>query len=146
MMNYLIKTTTKETNTIDFTRRNLEKFFSNKKEDELVYLQAKAIFDEEEGWMIDSFSDVYFLPVKYAEDFAGPDIYRLLKPYLLDGEERYLVATYDHTDKGFDFEIFAYNISYDPDCHSHILFGEAHELALAITENNITHPSIVTMQ
>lgn len=146
MMNYLIKTTPTETNTLDYTRRNIERFFSKKKEDNLVYLQIKATFDEKEGWIIDSTSDVYFLPVKYAEEYAGADIYRLLKPDLLDGEDRYLVATYDHTESSFCFDMYAYNVSYDPDCHSHIVFGEAYELALAITKNNITHPSIMTIK
>ena len=63
MMNYLIKTTPTETNTLDYTRRNIERFFSKKKEDNLVYLQIKATFDKKEGWIIDSTSDVYFLPV-----------------------------------------------------------------------------------
>ena len=145
-LDYLIKTTPKETNAFDYTRRNIEKFFSQKKEDNLVYLQVQATFDEKEGWIINSTSDIYFLPVKFAEEFAPPEVYKLLKPDLLDGEDIYLVDTYDHTESSFCFDMYAYNVSYDPDCHSHIVFGEAYLLALAITENNITHPSIMTIK
>ncbi|MBQ7907171.1 MAG: hypothetical protein IJ309_04265 [Clostridia bacterium] len=147
MMNYLIKTIPKETNVLDYTRRTLERFFSKKKEENLVYALVQANYNEEEGWWSTQLvSDVCFLPVNYAEKHAAPEVYKLLKQDLIDGEDRYLVDTYEHTENSFCFEFYAYNVSYDPDCNFHILLGEIDSLAIALVENNITNPSILTIK
>lgn len=124
---------------------NTHNFFDKQKADDFVYATIKA-YKDDEGWYINPFFEVYYLPVKCAKEDTNDAIYNLLKPDLIDGEDRFLVSTYDHTEDHFCFNMFVYNVSYDPKSDKEILVYYAYQLAQAIAEDNITESSVITFK
>lgn len=68
------------------------------------------------------------------------DIRKMLKQDLIDGNDRFLVATFDYTDKGFSFEMFYSFKQFD---QADFLAME-YKLAEYIISQNVKKPTIIT--
>jgi len=75
------------------------------------------------------------------ENTSG-DIHKMLKQDLIEGNDRFLIATFDYTDKGFSFEMF---YSFDEFDMKEFIDYE-YQLANFVLGNRIKKPTIVTIK
>lgn len=109
----------------------------NNNEKQIGWTDLKVIIREDGTYRIVPKTGIYQMKL---ENTSG-DIHRMLKQDLIDGNDRFLVATYEHTDNSFCFEMFYSFKEFDK---ADFLALE-YKLAEYIMSQNVKKPTIITL-
>lgn len=118
-----------------------KKTFETCKPEHISFTRIKLCIDNGKFYLI-PLDGIYGISLERVDTDVADGIRPLLKQDLIEGNDRFLVATYDHTDKGFCFEMFMYNIEFDLD----FFLKSEYKLAKALIDANIQTPRIITFK
>lgn len=106
-------------------------------EKQIGWTDLKVLLNGDGTYSIEPKTGIYQMKL---ENTSG-DIHKLLKEDLIEGDDTFLVATYDHTDDSFCFEMFYSFDKFDADDY----IDMEYELADYIIDQNIKKPTIFTI-
>ena len=106
-------------------------------EKQIGWTDLKVLLREDGTYRIEPKTGIYQMKL---ENTSG-DIHRMLKQDLIEGNDTFLIATYDHTEDSFSFEMF---YSFEEFDKSDFIAME-YELADYIIAQNVKKPTIFTI-
>ena len=109
----------------------------------ICFARVGVLFDDRDGYSVSTLGGgIYGIRLDQVDTNVAEEIRPLLKQDLIEGNDRFLVGTYDYTDSGFSFEMFMYNIEFDKD----FFIESEYNLARALINDNIQTPTIITFK